>query len=145
MPNISVPWIKAKIDTGARTSALHAYELTEFTRAGAAWVRFTVHPFQHGDSGALRVELPVHDRRLVRSSSGHAEERITVVTSLVLVGRVIEAEVTLTNRDEMGFRMLIGREALEQGFIVDPAVSYLGGKPDQTTLALNNATSSSRE
>ena len=145
MPNISVPWIKAKIDTGARTSALHAYELTEFTRAGAAWVRFTVHPFQHGDSGALRVELPVHDRRLVRSSSGHAEERITVVTSLVLVGRVIKAEVTLTNRDEMGFRMLIGREALEQGFVVDPAVSYLGGKPDQTTLALNNATSSSRE
>lgn len=145
MPNISVPWIKAKIDTGARTSALHAYELTEFTRDGADWVRFTVHPFQHGDSGVLRVELPVHDRRLVRSSSGHSEERITVVTNLVLVGRTIEAEVTLTNRDEMGFRMLIGREALEQGFVVDPAVSYLGGKPDQTTLALNDATSSCRE
>lgn len=142
LPNIAVPWIKAKVDTGARTSALHAYELSEFTRDGEPWVTFTVHPWQHNECGAVTVELPVHDRRLVRSSSGHSEERITVVMSLVLVGKTVNAEVTLTNRDEMGFRMLIGREALEQGFVVDPGVSYLGGVPDHATLELNDATSS---
>lgn len=142
LPNISVPWIKAKIDTGARTSALHAYELSEFTRDGAEWVSFTVHPWQQNESDEVRVELPIFDRRTVKSSSGHAEERITVKIPLVLVGREIDAEVTLTNRDEMGFRMLIGREALEHGFVVDPSASYLGDVPEAAVLALNEAPSS---
>lgn len=137
LPNISVPWIKAKIDTGARTSALHAYELSEFTRDGAEWVSFTVHPWQQNESDEVQVELPIFDRRTVKSSSGHAEERITVKIPLVLVGREIDAEVTLTNRDEMGFRMLIGREALRQGFIVDPAASYLGGRPPKSIRLKN--------
>ena len=131
MPNISVPWIKAKIDTGARTSALHAYELSEFTRDEAEWVRFTVHPWQQNELSEVLVELPIFDRRTVKSSSGHAEERITVKIPIVLVGREVDADVTLTNRDEMGFRMLVGREALAQGFVVDPAASYLGGEPPE--------------
>lgn len=139
LPNISVPWIKAKIDTGARTSALHAYELSECTRDGEAWVTFMVHPWQGNESDEVRVELPVFDRRTVKSSSGHAEERITVKFPIVLVGRTVDAEVTLTNRDEMGFRMLIGREALEQNFVVDPGASYLGGLPGAEILAQNEA------
>lgn len=142
LPNISVPWIKAKIDTGARTSALHAYELSEFTRDDAEWVRFIVHPWQQNESDEVLVELPIFDRRTVKSSSGHAEERITVKIPIVLVGQEVDAEVTLTNRDEMGFRMLIGREALEHGFVVDPAASYLGDIPEPAVLALNEAPSS---
>lgn len=126
---IGVPWIKAKIDTGAQTSALHATDIAEFERDGAAWVRFTVQPWQMTDEDAVEVELPVHDRRTVRSSSGHAQERPVVLVEIGLAGRTIEAEVTLTDREEMVFRMLIGREALRQGFVVDSAASFLGGKP----------------
>lgn len=129
LPGIGVPWIKAKIDTGAQTSALHADDITEFTREGEDWVRFTVHPWQVGTSDAVTVELPVHDRRSVRSSSGHSQHRLVVMVDLVLVGREIPVEVTLTDRDEMVFRMLIGREALRQGYVVDSGASYEGGRP----------------
>ncbi|MGW9630065.1 ATP-dependent zinc protease family protein [Agromyces sp. NPDC055520] len=128
LPALEVPWIKAKLDTGARTSALHAFDVEEFERDGAAWVRFGVHPWQDSDVDAVVVERPVHDRRSVRSSSGHTEERIVVLMDVVLMGRTMTAEVTLTNRDEMGFRMLIGREALRQGFVVDAARSFIGGR-----------------
>ena len=131
MPSIGVPWIKAKIDTGARTSALHAYEQHEFTRDGIPHVSFEVHPLQHSDDEAHRTELPVVDRRVIRSSSGHTEERIVVRIPITLCGVTVDADVTLTNRDEMGFRMLVGREALAQGFVVDPAASYLGGEPPE--------------
>ena len=77
---------------------------------------------------AVVVECPIHDRRHVRSSSGHVEERIVVIMRIALLGREIETEMTLSNRDEMGFRMLIGRQALRQGFLVDPAKSFLGGR-----------------
>lgn len=131
MPSIGVPWIKAKIDTGARTSALHAYEQQEFTRDGIPHVSFEVHPLQHSDDAAHRTELPIVDRRVIRSSSGHTEERIVVRIPITLCGVTVDADVTLTNRDEMGFRMLVGREALAQGFVVDPAASYLGGEPPE--------------
>lgn len=123
-----MPWIKAKLDTGARSSALHAFDIEAFDRDGAEWVRFTVRPLQRSTDDEVTVELPVHDRRQVRSSSGHVEERCVVLLPVVLMGREIEAEVTLSNRDEMGFRMLIGREALRQGFAVDPGRSFLGGR-----------------
>ncbi|WP_336660453.1 ATP-dependent zinc protease family protein [Leucobacter sp. USHLN153] len=129
LTGIGVPWIKAKIDTGAQTSALHATEIEEFDRSGEPWVRFLVQPWQVDDEDAVAVELPVHDRRTVRSSSGHAQLRPVVMMRIGLAGRGITAEVTLTDREEMGFRMLIGREALRQGFVVDPAASYVGGKP----------------
>lgn len=134
---IGVPWIKAKIDTGAQTSAMHATEITEFERSGAPWVRFLVQPWQVTDDDAVEVELPVHDRRTVRSSSGHAQLRPVVLMTITLAGRRIRAEVTLTDREEMGFRMLIGREALRQGFVVDSAASYLGGRPSRETRRRN--------
>lgn len=128
LPDLGIPWIKAKIDTGARTSSLHAFGVTEFERDGSAWVRFSVRPWQENHEDAVVHECPVHDRRAVRSSSGHAEERVVVTLQIRLVDAIVDAEVTLTNRDEMGFRMLIGREALRQGFVVDPAKSFLGGR-----------------
>lgn len=129
LPRIGVPWIKAKIDTGAQTSALHAGNITPFERGGEAWVRFTVQPWQEGTLDEVEIELPVHDRRTVRSSSGHTQDRLVVVMDLGLVGRVVPAEVTLTDREEMVFRMLIGREALKQGYVVDSGASFLGGRP----------------
>jgi len=128
LPGAKVQWIKAKLDTGARTSSLHAFDLEEVRRDDDDFVRFGIHPWQDTGEDAVVVELPVHDRRHVRSSSGHAEERIVVLMDIVLQGRSVTAEVTLTNRDEMGFRMLIGREALRQGFVVDSARSFVGGR-----------------
>jgi hypothetical protein len=126
LPAIGVPWIKAKLDTGARSSALHAFDIEELP--GGERVRFQVHPWQNSVEDAVQVECPVHDRRDVRSSSGHSEERIVVLVDVELFGRTVTAETTLSNRDQMGFRMLIGREALRQGFIVDPACSFLAGR-----------------
>jgi hypothetical protein len=129
LPSAGVPWIKAKLDTGARTSAIHAFDLEQVERDGASWVTFVIHPWQRSADDPVRVELPVQERREVRSSSGHVEQRYVVSMDLSLVGREVTAEVTLSNRDEMGFRMLVGREALRQGFVVDPSRSYMGGRP----------------
>ena len=128
LPDLGVDWIKAKIDTGARTSSLHAFDIQEFERDGEAWVRFRVKPWQDSQEDAVVVESPIHDRRAVRSSSGHAQERLVVQLMIRLVDREVMAEVTLSNRDEMGFRMLIGREAQRRGYVVDPARSFLGGR-----------------
>lgn len=137
LPGLGVEWLKAKVDTGARTSSLHAFGLKEFTRDGEAWVRFEVHPWQRSADDAVPVELPVHDHRRVRSSSGHTERRVVVMLELRVLDRVIPAEVTLTRRDAMGFRMLVGRELLSQGFLVDSAASYLGGKPPRAVRRAN--------
>ncbi len=137
LPEAGVPWVKAKLDTGARTSAIHAFDLEELERDGERWVRYSVHPWQGSDEDAVQVESRVLDYRPVRSSSGQAEERYVVETELVLVGRSVTAELTLSRRDEMGFRMLVGREALRQGFVVDPSRSYLGRRPPLSTRRRN--------
>ncbi|MDO5502376.1 MAG: RimK/LysX family protein [Actinomycetia bacterium] len=137
MSSLGVPWIKAKIDTGAKTSSLHAFDVTELDRDGEPWVRFSIHPWQATHADAVVVERPVHDRRPVRSSSGHVEERYVVQLTMTLARRRIAAEVTLTDRDEMGFRMLVGREALAQGFLVDSRISYAGGRPKRATRRQN--------
>ncbi|MBX3094957.1 MAG: RimK/LysX family protein [Cryobacterium sp.] len=128
LPEIGVPWIKAKLDTGARTSSIHAYEITPFTRDGEEWVRFMVRPWQKSAEDAVMVECRVHDRRSVRSSSGHVQKRYVVELRVVLMGQDVDAEFTLSNRDQMGFRMLIGREALRPRFAVVSGRSFLGGR-----------------
>ncbi|MFL0358914.1 MULTISPECIES: ATP-dependent zinc protease family protein [Curtobacterium] len=125
LPDLGVPWIKVKLDTGARSSALHAFDLEELP---GERVRFSLHPWQDTDADASTIECDVHDRRIVRSSTGHTQERIVVRTRIALAGQVVESEVTLSNRDQMGFRMLVGREALRQGFLVDPARSFMAGR-----------------
>jgi hypothetical protein len=137
LPALGVGPVKAKLDTGARTSALHAFDLHEFERDGVAWVRFSIHPWQRSAEDAVYVECPVHDRRTIRSSTGHTQQRFVVLTELELLGRTITTEVTLTRRDEMGFRMLVGREALRQGFLVDSGRSYLGGRPPRKVRRKN--------
>jgi len=129
LPDCDVPWVKAKIDTGARSSAIHAFDIVEVERGGEPWVRYSVHPWQASGEDATTVESKVLDRRLVRSSSGHSDERYVVEMVVGLAGQRVTTEMTLSRRDQMGFRMLIGREALRQGFLVDPRRSYLGGRP----------------
>ena len=137
LPQADVPWIKAKIDTGARSSAIHAFDLEEQQVDGEAWVRFSIHPWQRSDEDVHELTLPVLDRREVRSSNGATEERFAVAMDVTLVGRTITTVMTLSNRDEMGFRMLIGREALERGFLVDSARSYVGGRPKRSVRRKN--------
>lgn len=137
LPDLDVPWVKAKLDTGARSSAIHAYDLVELDRDGEPWVTFEIHPWQRSDLDSKPVELPIVDRRIVRSSTGHEEERLVVATTIRVVGLDLSAELTLANRDEMGFRMLVGREAMRGALLIDPSRSYLGGKPSRKTRRRN--------
>lgn len=137
LPDWNVADLKAKIDTGARTSSLHAFGLEWFDHGGAPWVRFEIHPLQRSTDDAMIAEAAVVATRDIRSSSGEIDHRPVVRTTLVLAGRPVLAEITLTRRDEMGFRMLVGREALRHRFLVDPGVSYLGGRPDKTVRRKN--------
>ncbi|MEL0627062.1 RimK/LysX family protein [Salinibacterium amurskyense] len=142
LPEIGVSWIKAKLDTGAHSSAIHATNVEEFTGAdGSDWVRFTVVPWQKSDADAAVVEREVHDRRAVRSSSGHSEDRIVVLLHVELFGQTVTAETTLTDRSDMGFRMLIGREALGQGFLIDSSASFLGGRAPRAIRRRNQGRS----
>ena len=137
LPDVGVAWTKAKLDTGARSSAIHAFDPVLLERDGGTWVRFGVRPWQGSEEDAVTAELPLLDVRAVRSSSGHSEERFVVAMQVGLMGRTVTTEMTLGRRDEMGFRMLIGREALRQGFVVDPSRSYLGGRPTRQTRRRN--------
>lgn len=140
LPDWGVAHLKAKVDTGARTSSLHAFAVRRFERDGGEWVRFELHPWQRSTVDATVAEAAVVSWRDVKSSSGTVQRRPVVRTTIVLAGVAVDAEVTLTRRDEMGFRMLIGREALRRRFVVDPGRSYLGGRPPSTVRAKNRGT-----
>jgi len=127
-PALGITRIKAKVDTGARSSALHALDVERFERDGSPWVRFRVHPRQRDDDHEISCEAPLLDERRVKSSTGRVTERPVVVTDLEWMGERWEIELTLVRRDEMGFRCLIGRQAMKKRWIVDPARSYVGGK-----------------
>ncbi len=144
MPDWDVAHLKAKIDTGARTSSLHAFGLEWFDRDGNPWVRFEIHPWQRSTADAVTAETSVVATRDIRSSSGEVEHRPVVHTPIVIAGRTVTAEVTLTRRDEMGFRMLIGREALRKRFLVDPGLSYRGGRPDKSIRRRNRGDSAEK-
>ena len=137
LPGLDVPWIKAKLDTGARSSAIHAFDIHEYDVDGVSWVRFSIHPWQRSSEDSVEVTLPVHDRRVVRSSTGHTQERYVVLMDVRLVDRVVSAEVTLSSRDQMGFRLLIGRQALRPGLLVDSSRSYVGGRPRRVVRRKN--------
>lgn len=119
--------VKAKIDTGARTSAIHAWDLEEIDRDGVTVVRFSLHPRQHDDDHIVTAEAPLLEERDVRSSNGEVETRVVVETTLAIGELRYPVEMTLTNRDQMGFRMLIGRTAMARRLLVDPGRSYLQG------------------
>ena len=129
LPDLGISSIKAKIDTGARTSCLHAFYVDPFRRAGSAWVRFGVHPVQRDDDEVLHCQAQILDQRQVTDSGGHRELRFVIETRLALHDFDDLVELTLTNRDTMRFRMLLGRQAFRDRFLVDAARSYRSGKP----------------
>lgn len=124
LPELGLPAIKAKIDTGARTSALHAWHVEPYTDGGAPWVRFRMHPLQRDNELSIVCDAPVHDHRMVSDSGGHREMRYVIETPLRLAEREWRIEVTLTDRDTMLFRMLLGRQAM-RGLRVLPDASFL--------------------
>lgn len=128
LPDLGVGAIKVKVDTGAASSALHAFALERFTAGAKEMVRFEVHPAQRSAVSIVAVEAEVIDERPVRNPGGRREIRPVIATTLEWSGVEWTAEINLTRRDEMGFRMLLGRKALKKKFVVDPGRSYLGGK-----------------
>ena len=127
LPELRVEAIKAKIDTGARTSALHAYRIEPFRRQGELWVRFEIHPVQRSDAGRVTCEARAVDERHVRNSGGQVEQRYVIETVLSLGNTSWSIELALTNRDPMGFRMLLGRTALKRRVMIEPGRSFLLG------------------
>jgi len=128
LPELGLPVIKAKIDTGARTSALHAFEIRSFTEAGRSRIEFKMHPRQRDDDTVVICTADVIDERTVTDSGGHKEKRWVIRTPLTLGQHTWPIEITLTARDDMRFRMLIGRTAMNGRARVDPSRSYLVGK-----------------
>ena len=125
LPELCLPAIKAKIDTGAKTSALHTFKLERVTKNSVDLARFWIHPLQNNDDTVRVCESPIVDCRQVKDSGGHTEERFIIQTSILLNDKQWQIEISLTNRENMLFRMLLGRSALiDGGFIVNPGKSF---------------------
>ena len=128
LPDLGLPAIKAKVDTGALTSALHAFLIEPYSKDGRDMVRFLIHPVQGDQDFEIECHCPIYDFREVADSGGHREMRYVIQSSIALAGASWPIELTLTNRDTMRFRMLLGRRAMIDRFVVDPAASYVSGK-----------------
>lgn len=128
LPELGVDAIKVKLDTGARTSSLHAFDIERFDRDGTPMARFEIHPRQRSGADAIQVEVEVVDERLVRDSGGRQELRPVIETEIQVGDETWPIELTLTRRDEMGFRMLLGRQALRKRAVVDPGSSFRAGR-----------------
>jgi hypothetical protein len=125
LPELNIERIKAKVDTGARTSALHAFALEPFMEGDKQRIRFDIHPLQHNIDKVVTCTADVVDQRLVTDSGGHEEMRYVIKTPLTIAGQTWAVEITLTERENMLFRMLLGRSALRHRFIVNPARSFV--------------------
>ena len=128
LPDLGLPAIKAKIDTGAKTSALHAYYTEQYQLDDVDMVKFLIHPIQMNYEFYVECHAPIFDYREVSDSGGHKEMRYVIETNIVIGTEQWPIELTLTNRDTMRFRMLLGRRAMENNAIVEPGASYLNGK-----------------
>ncbi len=127
LPDFGIKHIKAKIDTGARSSSLHAESIEPFEVDGESWVRFNILPVQRKDTRIVAVTAPIFDTRPIRSSSGETQDRYVIKTHLHMLGKKFEIELTLADRNQMGFRMLLGRESFRRRYLINPGKSYLGG------------------
>jgi ribosomal protein S6--L-glutamate ligase len=134
LPDLHLPAIKAKIDTGAKTSALHAENIKVFTKHGDEWVRFSVYPLQANNTTKILCSSPLIDHRAITSSNGHKEHRYVIRTLLTLGNVTWEIELTLSNRDPLKFRMLLGRSALQKNILIRPNKKCLQGKITPSAL-----------
>ncbi len=143
LPALGVERVKAKVDTGARTSAIHAFRVRSFSREGIDFVSFFLHPIQGRREPEIACEAPVHDVRLIKSSNGQTQERFMISTTVAFGDQEWPVELSLTDRDEMGFRMLLGRTAVRKRFLVDPSRSFTSKKfaPEKKLPRLPEASS----
>jgi len=133
-PGLGVHAIKARVDSGAKTSSMHAFNIQKFNRDGESWVSFEVHPLQNNRTTVIRCERPVIDKRVVKSSSGVSETRYVVSATIKAGTDTWDIELTLANRDSMGYRMLLGREAMSGRVLVDPSLSFCLGEVSDESL-----------
>lgn len=133
-PDLGIPAIKARVDSGAKTSALHAINISPFTKDEEPWVKFDINPIQNNPRTVIHCEAKLIDKRIVKSSSGFREQRFVIQTNLSIADTIWTIEMTLTNRDSMGFRMLLGREAMSGKILVDPEQKYLLKEPSTENL-----------
>ncbi|PSV54442.1 ATP-dependent zinc protease [Photobacterium sp. GB-3] len=125
LPDLGINNIHVKIDTGARSSCLHTFKIEEFTRDGEDWVKFWIHPIHNNTDVEQICEAKVADKRVVRNSGGDEQLRYFIVSTIDFNGQQWPIEISLTSRDNMAFRMLLGRTAMHDHIIVDPEASYL--------------------
>lgn len=139
LPSLGIPGIKARVDSGAKTSSLHAFNIQPFNRNSSRWISFEVHPVQNNRRAVVRCESEVYDRRDIKSSNGDVEKRYVIKTTVTLGDDNWDIEITLTNRDSMGYRMLLGRTAMQGRVLIDPSKSFcLGQKSDSEITRLYN-------
>ncbi len=131
LPDLGIEAIKVKVDTGARSSSLHAFNERTFQRDEKEWIAFEIHPLQRNSKVSIEVEAPLLEYRKVRSSSGHSTRRPVILVNVQWLEHRFPIELTLARRDQMGFRMLLGRQAVRKRFLVDSGHSYVGGRPSR--------------
>ena len=127
-PELGIPAIKARVDSGAKTSSIHAFNIEAFSKNEAHWVRFELHPVQSNDDRLIKCECQVIDERAVKSSSGQSEIRYVISTPIKLNDELWDIQLTLADRDSMGFRFLLGREAMNGRLLIDPSKTCMLGR-----------------
>lgn len=136
LPDLNVSAIKARVDSGAKISSIHATNIETFTRNQTQWIRFNLHPLQRSTHATITCEAPVADRRVIKSSNGACEERYIINTPITLQGQTWNIDLSLTNREGMNFRMLLGREAMIGRLLVDCQAKFLAGTVTRKQLEL---------
>ncbi|MGH2665644.1 30S ribosomal protein S6--L-glutamate ligase [Flavobacterium sp.] len=144
-PTLKIPFIKARVDSGAKTSALHAVNIKIFQKHGTDWIQFDINPLQNNEKAVIHCEAQLIDQRVVKSSSGFREKRYVIRTELHLGDDTWSVELTLTNRDSMGYRMLLGREAMLGRLIVDPEKKFQLGQPSAENLKTHYYTETNKK
>lgn len=131
---LNIPAIKMRVDTGAKTSALHAFNIELHQEGDREFVTFDIHPLQKTHKIIQKCQADIIDSRIIKSSSGDKQRRLVIVTPLTVGKETWDIQVTLTNRDAMGYRMLLGREAMTNRFLVDPDLSFCAGDLSKADL-----------